>query len=151
MADRFILLVEDSPDDAALTLRAFERSDAAHVDIEIARDGVEALDFLFATGAHAGHDPKRMPVFVLLDLKLPKMDGLEVVRRLRADARTALLPVVIFSSSNETHDIRAAWQSGASSYVCKPVEFGKFRETVCDLAHYWLNVNQISDELDRRL
>ena len=114
--DRTILLVEDNPDDEALTLRALKRNNIAN-QVVVARDGVEALEYLFATGAHAGRDASAMPLVVLLDLKLPKLDGLEVLRRLRADERTRLLPVVILTSSAEQQDLVNGYSLGANSYV----------------------------------
>lgn len=139
--DKAILLVEDDPDDEALTLRALRR---AHVDstIVVARDGAEALDYLFATGAHAGRDPHALPQVVLLDLKLPKVDGLEVLRRLRADARTSWLPVVILTSSSEEEDRIAGYRLGANSFVRKPVDFSNFAAAVGQVGLYWLLLNE---------
>jgi two-component system response regulator len=139
--EKTILLVEDNPDDEALTLRALRRANVRN-DVVVARDGVEALDYLFGTGAHAGRDLALMPQVVLLDLKLPRLDGLEVLRRLRADARTKLLPVVILTSSNEDRDRIAGYQLGANSYVRKPVDFAEFVEAVRQLGLYWLLLNQ---------
>jgi CheY-like chemotaxis protein len=136
-----ILLVEDNPDDEALTLRALRRSHVGH-SVVVARDGVEALDYLFGTGRHAGRDPRQLPQVVLLDLKLPRIDGLEVLRRLRADSRTRLLPVVILTSSNEERDRIEGYQLGANSYVRKPVDFNEFVEAVRQLGLYWLLLNQ---------
>lgn len=141
MADKIILLVEDNPDDEALALRALQRSNV-HNRVVVARDGAEALNYLFATGAYAGRDSSEMPVVVLLDLKLPKIDGLEVLRRLRADHRTRLLPVVILTSSKEEQDLVNGYRLGANSYVRKPVEFGQFGEAVAQLGLYWLLVNE---------
>jgi two-component system response regulator len=139
--DKMILLVEDNPDDEALTLRALRKANVRN-EVVVARDGVEALDYLFATGPHAGRDTSVLPQVVLLDLKLPRLDGLEVLRRLRADARTKVLPVVILTSSNEEEDRVAGYELGANSYVRKPVDFGHFAEAVRQLGLYWLLLNQ---------
>jgi CheY-like chemotaxis protein len=136
-----IMLVEDNPDDEALTLRALARNRITN-EIIVAHDGVEALDFLFATGSHAGRDLSVMPQIILLDIKLPRVDGLEVLRRLRADQRTHLLPVVILTSSNEEQDRLAGYGLGANSYVRKPVDFTQFTEAVRQLGLYWLILNQ---------
>jgi two-component system response regulator len=140
MKEKTILLVEDDPDDEALTLRALRKNNIAN-EVIVARDGAEALDYLFAAGAHAGRDTSVRPQVVLLDLKLPKVDGLEVLRRLRADERTRLLPVVILTSSKEDQDIISGYSLGANSYICKPVEFEQFREAVRQLGLYWLVLN----------
>jgi two-component system response regulator len=139
--DAVILLVEDNPDDEALTLRALRRANVKN-DVVVARDGVEALEYLFGTGAYAGRDPRVLPQVVLLDLKLPKVDGLEVLRQVRQDERTRLLPVVILTSSNEEEDRVAGYSLGANSYVRKPVDFGHFAEAVRQLGLYWLLLNQ---------
>jgi two-component system response regulator len=139
--DGAILLVEDNPDDEALTLRALRRSNVGN-SIVVAHDGVEALDYLFGTGVHAGRDTRQVPQVILLDLKLPRIDGLEVLRRLRADTRTRLLPVVILTSSNEERDRIEGYQLGANSYVRKPVDFNEFTEAVRHLGLYWLLLNQ---------
>lgn len=139
--DRTILLVEDNPDDVELTLRAFDRSDVVN-DIVVASDGEQALDYLFATGAHAGRDATRLPAVVLLDLQLPKIDGLEVLRRLREDERTRRLPVVVLTSSNEEQDVLMSYDLGANSFVRKPVDFAQFREAARQLGIYWLLLNQ---------
>lgn len=138
---QIILLVEDNPDDVELTLRAFERSKIGN-EIVVARDGEEALDYLFATGVHVTRDVGVMPEVVLLDLKLPKVDGLEVLRRIRGDARTRRLPVVILTSSKEERDIVSSYDHGANSFVRKPVDFAEFLEAARQLGLYWLVVNE---------
>ncbi|MDQ8021025.1 MAG: response regulator [Moraxellaceae bacterium] len=143
-SDRPILLVEDNPDDEALTLRAFGKNRIPN-EIVVARDGVDALDYLFGTGRHAGRDMGIMPAVVLLDLKLPRIDGLEVLRRIRADSRTALLPVVVLTTSREQQDIHEAYSLGANSYVRKPVDFEKFLQTVGQLGQYWLSLNEVPE------
>jgi len=135
-----ILLVEDSPNDEELTLRALKKNHITN-EIVVCRDGVEALDYLFATGPYAGRDLTIMPGVVLLDLKLPKIDGIEVLRQLRANPRTRLLPVVILTSSSEDQDRIASYDLGANSYVTKPVDFSEFIEAVRHLGLYWLVVN----------
>jgi CheY-like chemotaxis protein len=141
-------LVEDNPDDVELTLRALRKH---HVSNEIAveRDGADALDYLFGTGAYAGRDLSLMPAVIILDLKLPKVDGLEVLRRLRADERTRLLPVVIVTSSKEEQDLVSSYKLGASSYVRKPVDFVQFSEAVRQLGIYWLLLNEPPPSLRR--
>ncbi len=136
-----ILLVEDNPDDVDLTLRAFRKSNIVN-DVVVARDGVEALDYLFATGAHAGRDPNALPQVVLLDLKLPRLDGLQVLERVRANPTTRLLPVVILTSSTEQRDLVSGYTLGANSYIRKPVDFQEFVEAVRQLGLYWLILNQ---------
>lgn len=138
---RMILLVEDNPDDEVLTLRALAKNNIRN-DVTVVRDGVEALDFLFCTGAHAGRDPDDRPEVILLDLKLPKLDGLEVLGRLRADDRTKLLPVVILTSSRQDQDLVASYRLGANSYIRKPVDFEQFVEAVRNLGLYWLVLNE---------
>jgi two-component system, response regulator len=138
---RPILLVEDNPDDEALTLRALRLANVRN-EIVVARDGVEALDYLFGTGPHAGRNSTVAPQVVLLDLKLPRIDGLEVLRRLRADDRTRILPVVILTSSSEERDRVEGYRLGANSYVRKPVDFGQFAEAVRQLGLYWLLLNE---------
>ena len=142
---RPILLVEDNPDDEALTLRAF-RIHAVTNPVVVARDGVEAIDWLFGDGPHAERDLSIPPALVLLDLKLPRIDGLEVLRRIRADERTALVPVVILTTSREPRDIHQAYTLGANSYLRKPVDFDRFLEAVSLLARYWLDLNETADE-----
>jgi CheY-like chemotaxis protein len=139
--EKTILLVEDNPDDAALTRRVLQKHSVANKVVE-AHDGVEALDYLFGTGAHAGRDLREQPHLVLLDLKLPKVDGLDVLRRVRNDPRTRLQPVVILTSSKEEKDIVAGYALGANSYVCKPVDFTEFSETIRQLGLYWLLFNE---------
>jgi len=141
MGNKVILLVEDNADDEALTLRAFRRNNIMN-EIVVARDGAEALDYLFGTGCYAGRDPADVPQLILLDLKLPKVDGLEVLRRLRADERTKLTPVVILTSSREEQDLLAGYSRGANSYVRKPVDFVQFTEAVRQLSLYWMVLNE---------
>ncbi len=136
-----ILLVEDNPDDVELTLVAFKENRLAN-DIAVASDGEEAMDYLFARGSHAGRDPKAMPSVILLDLKLPKMDGLEVLRALRTDERTRRIPVVVLTSSREQEDIVRSYDLGANSYVRKPVDFSQFLEATRQLGLYWLVLNE---------
>jgi CheY-like chemotaxis protein len=140
MATSPILLVEDNGDDETLALRALRKNNIRN-EIVVAHDGVEALDYLFASGAYASRDLRIMPQVVLLDLKLPKVDGLEVLRRIRADERTRLLPVVILTSSNEESDRIEGYGLGANSYVRKPVNFNEFAEAVKQLGLYWLLLN----------
>jgi two-component system, response regulator len=139
--DKIILLVEDNADDEKLTLRALQKNNIRN-QVVIARDGAEALDFLFATGAHAGRSLELMPQVILLDLKLPKLSGLEVLRRLRTDNRTKLLPVVILTSSNEEQDRITSYGLGANSYVRKPVDFSQFSDAARQLGLYWLVLNE---------
>lgn len=141
MNDRIILLVEDNPKDEELTLRAFKKSNILN-PVVVARDGVEALDYLFARGGHANRDPAAMPQVILLDLKLPKLDGLEVLKALRADERTKLLPVVVLTSSNEEQDLIRSYSLGANGYVRKPVDFAQFLEAARQLGLYWLILNE---------
>jgi two-component system response regulator len=141
MNDMIILLVEDNPNDELLTLHAFKKHNIMN-KIIVARDGVEALEYLFGAGAHAGRDLSLMPQVVLLDLKLPRLDGLEVLQRLRADPRTRLLPVVVLTSSSEERDVVESYSLGANSYVRKPVDFEQFADAVRQLGLYWLVLNQ---------
>lgn len=141
MDDKVILLVEDDPDDVELTLRALRKNNITN-KVQLARDGAEALDYLFGSGAHSGRDTDSMPTIILLDLKLPKVDGFEVLRRLRTDDRTKLLPVVILTSSKEEQDIVNGYSHGANSYVRKPVDFAQFSEAVRQLGLYWLLLNE---------
>ena len=139
---RSILLVEDNPDDVDLTLRAFRRAGIAH-PVEVVGDGVEALDYLFARGEHASRAGRPLPSVVLLDLKLPRLDGHEVLRQLRADPRTRLLPVVILTSSVEEEDVARGYGEGCNSYVRKPVSYTEFVEAVRHLGIYWLSLNRV--------
>ena len=141
MSDRVILLVEDNENDEVLTLRALKKSNILN-PVVVARDGVEALDYVFRRGVHASRPATEMPQVILLDLKLPKIDGLEVLRAIRADERTKLLPVVILTSSVEEQDIIRSYDLGANSYVRKPVDFNQFVEAVKQLGLYWLVINQ---------
>ena len=136
-----ILLVEDDPDDEALAVRALKQHRLTN-DIVVVRDGVEALDYLFCTGPYATRDPEP-PFVVLLDLKLPKLDGLEVLRRLRSDDRTRFVPVVVLTSSDEEQDIMRGYSLGANSYVRKPIDFAQFSEAVRQLGLYWLLLNEV--------
>ncbi len=138
---RVVLLVEDNRDDEELTKLAFESSQVLN-PIIVVRDGAEALDFLFRTGPHAGHDAAVTPQVILLDLKLPKISGLEVLRRIRADPRTALIPVVVLTSSKEEEDLIRSYQLGANGYVRKPVDFAEFTEAAKQLGIFWLLLNQ---------
>jgi len=141
MEDKVILLVEDNPDDEALTLRALKKNNISN-EVVVAHDGSEALDYLFGEGMYAGRDTQIVPQVILLDLKLPKVDGFDVLRKMRADERTKRLPVVILTSSNEEQDRISGYDLGANSYVRKPVEFGSFLEAVKQLGLYWLLLNQ---------
>jgi two-component system, response regulator len=138
---KVILLVEDNPDDEALTLRALKKNDIQN-QVVVARDGAQALEYLFGTGERKEGDPEVLPELVLLDLKLPRVDGLEVLRRIRADERTRLLPVVILTSSKEQRDLVEGYGYGANSYIRKPVDFGQFVEAVRQLGLYWLVLNE---------
>lgn len=141
MANKFILLVEDNPDDEALTLRALQKNNIAN-EVVVTRDGVEALDFLFCQGTYRSRNPLEKPAVILLDLKLPKVDGLEVLKRLRTDDRTRLYPVVILTSSKEEHDLINGYRLGANSYIRKPVDFNQFVDAVGKLGLYWLVLNE---------
>ena len=141
MEGKIILLVEDNPDDEMLTLRALKRNNILN-EVVVARDGVEALDYLFGTGGYAGRDTTVQPTMILLDLKLPRIDGLEVLKQLRADDRSKLLPVIILTSSREEQDLLAGYHLGANSYVRKPVDFEQFSEAVRQLGMYWLVLNE---------
>lgn len=139
--EKIILLVEDNPDDEALTLRALRKNNVAN-KVVVARNGVEALDFFFGTGIFAGRDTTVLPQVTLLDLKLPKLNGLEVMKRLRADERTKLSPVVVLTTSNEEKDIIDSYNFGANSYIRKPVDFSNFMEAMRQLKLYWLVLNE---------
>jgi two-component system response regulator len=141
MDEKIILLVEDNPNDEALTLRALKKNNIRN-EVVVVRDGAEALEWLFATGAHSGRDPANLPQVVLLDLKLPKVSGLEVLRAVRADPRTKRLPVVLLTSSREDQDVITGYDLGANSYVCKPVDFADFAEAIRQLGLYWLVLNE---------
>lgn len=141
MDEKVILLVEDNPDDEALTLHALRTNNIKN-EVIVARNGAEALDYLFGTGSHAGRDTRDLPAVVLLDLKLPKIDGLEVLRRIRADERTRVLPVVILTSSKEEQDLANGYLLGCNSYVRKPVDFDEFVAAARQLGLYWLLLNE---------
>jgi len=141
MTKKIILLVEDNPDDEELALMAFEQSEIVN-KVVVVRDGAEALDYLFGTGRHINRDLSNMPAVVLLDLKLPKIDGLEVLRRLRADQRTNFIPVVVLTTSNEEQDLINSYKLGCNSYVRKPVDFTEFINAARQLGLYWLGLNE---------
>ncbi len=141
MNEKIIFLVEDNPDDEALTVRALRKNNILN-EVVVARDGAEALDYLFCRGEYADRDPGLLPQVVLLDLKLPKIDGLEVLEQIRANKRTECLPVVILTSSKEEKDIINGYKLGANSYVRKPVNFQEFSEAVKNLGLYWLILNE---------
>ena len=142
MDDKAILLVEDNPDEVTLTLRTFKKNRILN-DVVVARDGSEALDYLFGAGPYAGRDRGDMPALVMLDLKLPKISGLEVLKAIRADDRMRLIPVVVLTSSDEERDLIHSYTLGANSYVRKPVDFVRFGEAMRQLALYWLVLNQV--------
>lgn len=139
--DKTILLVEDNPDDEALTLRALKANNVCN-QVDVARDGAEAIDYLFGTGAYNNHRTDNLPEVILLDLKLPKLDGLEILQRIRSDERTKLIPVVILTSSKEESDLIKGYEKGANSYVRKPVDFDQFCEAIRQLGLYWLVLNE---------
>ena len=141
MTDKMILLVEDNPDDEALTIRALGKNNIAN-RLSVVRDGVEALDFLFCRGPYADRDPHEAPEVILLDLKLPKVDGLEVLRQIRANEQTRLLPVVVLTSSKEEQDLVKSYSLGANSYIRKPVDFSQFVDAIRQLGMYWLVLNE---------
>jgi len=141
MKNKIILLVEDNPDDVQLTLRALKKSKIMN-EVVVAQDGVEALEYLFGTGKYAGRDTKVLPQVALLDLKLPRMDGHEVLQRIRNDERTKLLPVVILTTSSEDRDRIESYTVGANSYIRKPVDFNQFAEAINQLGLYWLVLNE---------
>jgi CheY-like chemotaxis protein len=136
-----ILLVEDNPNDAKLTLHAFKTANLGN-NVHIARDGVEALEFLFCTGPHAERNVVETPKLILLDLKMPRMDGHEVLKRIKDDPRTSSIPVVVLTSSSEERDVMKSYNTGANSYIVKPVDFEQFTESVRDIGKYWLEINQ---------
>lgn len=146
---RVILLVEDNPDDEALAIRALKRHHVGN-EIVVARDGVEALDYLFGTGTYADREIGLLPTVVLLDLKLPRIDGLEVLRRIRESDATSLLPVVVLTTSNEERDLLDSYSLGCNSYIRKPVDFLQFSEAIRQLGMYWLLMNEPPPRLERR-
>ena len=137
-----IILIEDNPNDAELVLRALKKHGLAN-KLQLLQDGAEALDFIFATGAFAGREINHRPKLILLDLKLPKVDGLEILRRIKADERTRSVPVVVMTSSQEEKDIVESYSLGVNSYIVKPVDFDKFVQSVADLGLYWLLLNKV--------
>ncbi|GAB4256272.1 MAG: response regulator [Methylomicrobium sp.] len=141
MSDQVILLVEDNEDDVTLMLRALSDNQITN-KIEVVRDGEEALDYLFARGIHSGRDRHALPRIILLDLKLPKLDGLEVLKQIRNDAQTRLTPVVVLTSSKESRDLETSYRLGANSYIQKPLDFSRFVEAVREIAVYWLRWNE---------
>jgi two-component system response regulator len=148
MKTKVILLVEDNPDDVALTLRAFKQNKIMN-EVVVAKDGVEALDYIFCTGMYEGRDISITPQVVLLDLKLPRVDGMEVLKRIRADEHTKLLPVVILTSSKEEKDLVNGYSLGANSYIRKPVDFTQFTEAVRQLGLYWMVLNETPPAITR--
>ena len=147
MSNMTILLVEDNPDDEMLAIRALKKTEIES-KVVVARDGEEALDYLFGTGKYDGRDIKEQPHVVFLDLQLPKLNGIQVLQRLRADENTKALPVVLLTSSDEQCDIIDCYKSGANSYIHKPVEFSEFTSQVRALGEYWLGINRVPDRLD---
>lgn len=145
MDGKFILIVEDNPDDEEMTLKSLHQAGLAN-DVQVVRDGVEALDFLFGTGTFAGRDTTRMPTVMLLDLKLPKLNGIDVLTRMRQNELTRTIPVVILTSSSEDEDIAKSYDSGANSYVRKPVIFADFAGVVNQLGLYWMLLNQVPEK-----
>jgi len=141
MSGKFILLVEDNPDDEALTLRALKKNNISN-EVHVARDGVEALDFLFCRDVHVDRNPLHFPQLILLDLKLPRLDGLEVLKEIRLNPATKCLPVVILTTSNEDRDVIGSYELGANSFIRKPVDFDQFVDAVRQLGLYWLVLNE---------
>lgn len=141
MEEKIILLVEDNPDDVDLTIRALKRGNILNRMV-VAKDGVEALDYLFGTGLHAGRNVKELPIVILLDLKLPRIDGLEVLKKIRHNELTCMLPVVILTSSAEERDMLSGYKNGANSYVRKPVDFDEFAKAIKSIGLYWLILNE---------
>ena len=141
MGEKVILLVEDEPDDVVLTVGELSKSRIAN-KVVVAKDGQEAVDYLLGTGSHAGRDIRELPALVLLDLHLPKLDGIEVLQRIRADERTHLLPVVVLTTSSEDRDLLKSYEAGANGFVQKPVDFAQFSEAVRQLSLYWLLLNE---------
>lgn len=146
MKGKVILLVEDNPDDELLTIRALKKNNILN-EVVVARDGVEAIDYLFGAGAYCGRDTTVMPQVILLDLKLPKVNGLEVLERIRTDERTMYLPVVVLTTSNEEVDLIKSYRLRANSYVRKPVDFEQFTDAVKQLGMYWLILNQAPESI----
>lgn len=142
MSERVILIVEDNPDDELLVLRALRQNRLAN-EIVVARDGVEAMDYLLGRGVYADHDTRLMPQLILLDLKLPRVDGIQVLRQIRAHERTKLIPVVVLTSSDEDRDVTASYELHVNSYVRKPVDFNQFVEAIRHIGLYWLVLNQV--------
>jgi CheY-like chemotaxis protein len=141
MNEKIILLVEDNPDDVTLTLRALKKNNIVN-EVVVAKDGVEALDYLFGAGMYEGRDTSVMPIVTLLDLKLPKLDGMEVLKRVRGNERTKLIPIVILTSSKEENDLINGYSLGANSYIRKPVDFNQFSEAIRELGLYWILLNE---------
>ncbi|MGA9697172.1 MAG: response regulator [Dehalococcoidales bacterium] len=150
MQEKIIFLVEDNPDDVVLTERALKKSHILN-KLVVARDGAEALEYIFGTGNYSGRDMSKMPEVILLDLKLPKIDGLEVLKKIRADKRTKLLPVVILTSSKEENDLINGYSLGANSYIRKPVNFNQFAEAIRQLGLYWLVLNEAPPQDTRKI
>jgi two-component system response regulator len=139
---KIILLVEDNPDDEKLTLRAMKKNNILN-EVVVVRDGAEALDYLFGAGKYEGRDTSEAPQVILLDLNLPKIGGMEVLRRIRSDERTRVFPVVVLTSSREEKDLVESYKLGANSYICKPVDFNQFSEAIRQLGLYWLVLNEV--------
>jgi len=150
LQEKIIFLVEDNPDDVVLTERALKKSHILN-KLVVARDGAEALEYIFGTGNYSGRDMSKMPEVILLDLKLPKIDGLEVLKKIRADKRTKLLPVVILTSSKEENDLINGYSLGANSYIRKPVNFNQFAEAIRQLGLYWLVLNEAPPQDTRKI